>query len=350
MEDNNIEQAYKEFLKNEVEKYCNKDGYYEVYWDSNDIDVLKENLPGMLENYDSGDFIDYISQQVFESYMNSGWYPEDTFLEQIELDINSFGNTDMINYYDERVDNNLLVDDLTSVGYNGLSMGIEDVLSSIDIDVNVMVAPYNEQNFDMGSIISAFGSDYQMPDLDWLEQNYLDNGITYLIHQQGYKLMNLYDELYGNSSNSKLIKSIAKEISNNSAESMSGLTLCSTISALDYSNIIQAMKSGTGYLEFPTNTVVGLYNAWTGSGSVFEIELEKPFIVSVKDVKSIQPDSVSSNSEYSVSEVYGNSISNGSEIIITQSAPNLVQENLDDVLAEVKQKYGKVKGGNYYGR
>lgn len=337
--ENNVKQEYLDFLKKEIQEYCS-DGYYVVEWDYTDIDVLKENLPEMLENYDGGDFIDYISQQVFESYMNSGWYPEDTFLEQIGLDINSSGNTDMINYYDERVDNNLLVDDLASVGYNGLSLGIEDVLSSIDIDVNVMVAPYNEQNFDMGSIISAFGSDYQMPDLDWLEPDYLDNGITYLIHQQGYTLMDLYDELYGTGPDSKLIKSVAKEINNNSAESMSGLTLCSTISALDYSNIIQAMKSETGYLQFPTNTSVGIYNAWSGSGSVFEIELEKPFIVSVKDVKSIQPDNVSSNSGYSVADVYGGGLSTGSGITLTQSAPDLVQEDLEDVLQQVKAKYG----------
>lgn len=340
MENENVEKLYMDFLKSEIEKYCNSDGFYEMYWDYNDIESLKESLPDMLSDYNgSEDFISYVEQQVFESFMNGGWFPEDSLFEQIGLDAHNLDNPEVIDYYDQRLDNGELTDDLEKAGYNGVSLGVSSVLNRISVDVNAMVAPYNEQNFDMGSIISSFGSDYQMPDLDWLEPDYLDNAVTYLVHQQGYKLMDLYDELYGTGPDSKLIKSIAKEINNNGAESMSGLTLCSTISALDYGNILSMLHSGNGYLEFPTNTTVGIYNAWAGSGSVFEIELEKPFVVSVADIRSIELDS-GSNGEYSVAEVYGGGLSNDTGITISQSAPNIVQEDLEAVLQEVRAKYG----------
>ncbi len=336
----NVEKLYMDFLKSEIEKYCNSDGFYEMYWDYNDIESLKESLPDMLSDYNgSEDFISYVEQQVFESFMNGGWFPEDSLFEQIGLDAHNLDNPEVIDYYDQRLDNGELTDDLEKAGYNGVSLGVSSVLDRISVDVNTMVAPYNEQNFDMGSIISSFGSDYQMPDLDWLEPDYLDNAVTYLVHQQGYKLMDLYDELYGTGPDSKLIKSIAKEINNNGAESMSGLTLCSTISALDYGNILSMLHSGNGYLEFPTNTTVGIYNAWAGSGSVFEIELEKPFVVSVAGIRSIELDS-GSNGEYSVAEVYGGGLSNDTGITISQSAPNIVQEDLEAVLQEVRAKYG----------
>lgn len=337
----NVEQLYMDFLKAEVENYCNSDGFYEMYWDYNDIESLKESLPEMLEEYNgSDDFIDYMEQQLFESFMNGGWFPEDSLFEQIGLDAHDLDNQAVIDYYEQRLDNGELTDDLEQAGYNGVTYGIQNVLSGISIDVNTMIAPYNEQNYDMGSIISAFGSDYQIPDLDWLEPDYLDNGITYLVHQQGYKLMDLYDELYGTGPDSKLIKSIAKEINNNGAESMSGLTLCSTVSALDYGNLISLMHSGNGYVEFPTNTRVGIYNAWAGSGSVFEIELEKPFVVAISDIRSIEPDSVSNGGEYSVADVYGSGLSTGSGITLSQSAPELVQEDLEQVLNDVRAKYG----------
>lgn len=339
--ENNVKQEYLDFLKEEIQEYCNNEGYFVMEWDYSDIEALRDGLPEMLSDYDGKtDFIDYMDQQIFESFMNGGWFPEDTLFEQISADIENVDNPEVRDYYEQRVSDGMLSEDLGSVGYNGVSTDIESILSKIELDINTMVAPYNEQNFDMGSIISAFGSDYQIPDLDWLEPDYLDNGITYLIHQQGYTLMDLYDELYGTGPDSKLIKSVAKEINNNGAESMSGLTLCSTVSALEYGRLLNAMNNSGMYVEFPTNTRVGIYNAWAGSGSVFEIELEKPFVVATSDIRSIQPDSVSSASEYSVADVYGGGLSTGSGITITQSAPDLVQEDLDEVLQQVRAKYG----------
>lgn len=335
----NTRELYLNFLKQEIANYCNSEGKFELYWDYQDKEALQDDLPNILSEYNGDvDFISYMEQQLTESFINGGWFPEDSFYEQIENDIKD-GDEQIKAYYEENRDN--LSEDLGEAGYKGIDFQISSVLNSMNIDVNVMIAPYNEQNFDMSSIISAFGSDYQIADLDWLEPDYLDNGITYLVHQQGHTLMELYDELFGTSkTNSKLIKSVAAEINNNGAESMSGLTACATISALTFGKIIAQKQSGNGYLEFPIDTVMGIYNAWAGSGSTFDIELEKPFIVPVSDIRSISADNSSNNGEYSVGEVYGGSLSNDTGITITNEAPDIVSEDLDETLKAVVSKYG----------
>ena len=48
----------------------------------------------------------------------------------------------------------------------------------------------------MGSIVNAFGS-YYLPDTKYAE-GFLNNMLSYLINQQGYKLEQVYDRLFAN--------------------------------------------------------------------------------------------------------------------------------------------------------
>lgn len=335
----NVRAEYLNFLKQEISNYCNSNGSYELYWDSEDIETLKSELSTIVSNYNGDDdFLTYVEDHVISSIDTSGWFPEDSFYEQIENDIKNSDEQIRV-YFEENRDN--LPEDLEEAGYKGVDYNVASVLGRINLNVNVMIAPYNEQNFDMSSIITAFGSDYQIAELDLIDPDYLDNGVTYLIHQQGHTLMELYDALFGNSAtNSKLVKSVASEIQNNNAESMSGLTACATINAVTYGNILKLIQSKNGYLEFPENTAMGIYNSWVGSGSTFDIELEKPFIVPVAYIRSITPDTSSDNGEYSVSDVYGGNLSNDTGITITNEAPNVVSEDLAETLKAVAAKYG----------
>lgn len=340
--ENNLDNAraeYLNFLKQEISSYCNSNGSFELYWDSEDIETLKNELSTIVSNYNGEeDFLTYVEDYVISSMDNGSWFPEDEFYTQIEKDIKN-SDEQIRAYYEENSDN--LSEDLAEAGYKGVDYNIASVLDRININVNVMIAPYNEQNFDMNSIITAFGSDYQTAELDLVDPEYLDNGVTYLIHQQGHTLMELYDELFGNNTtNSKLVKSVASEIQNNNAESMSGLTACATIKAMTYGNILKLIQTKNGYLEFPENTAMGIYNSWVGSGSTFDIELEKPFIVPVAYVRSITPDTSLDNGEYSVSDVYGDNLSNDTGITITNEAPDVVSEDLAETLKAVATKYG----------
>lgn len=335
----NIEQRYNEFLKKEIEKYCNSDGRYEMYWDYRDKQEYAEGLPKLLADFDGDDIVAYLYDQMEENFIDGGYFPEDDFTNAIWNDVKN-EDDELYEYFSNKWDNNEVIDDLYSNGYNGVDYGLSDVLNDIRIPVNIIVAPYNEQNYDMGSIIASFGSDY-LPATNGtdLEPEYLDNGITYLVHQQGHSLKELFDDIYGDNSENKFIRSVVAEIHNNPAEAMSGLTVLAKVGVTTYADLIKAMNQKSGYIEVPTSANIGIFNPWVGTGSVFEIELEKPFVFGGNEIQAVQLDDVSGSGYYSVSDVYGG-YSRDTDITFTSEAPNLYQEDLEEVMQYVAEKYG----------
>ena len=75
--------------------------------------------------------------------------------------------------------------DLESAGYEGIDANVEDLLSRSSFNVNVFFATEAERNFDMGSIVNAFGNDYREPRLEDVDAEDLDNALSYLVNQQG---------------------------------------------------------------------------------------------------------------------------------------------------------------------
>jgi len=51
--------------------------------------------------------------------------------------------------------------------------------------------------------------------------------------------------------------------------------------------------------------MLGIYNSWNGSGSLLEIELEKPLTLSSKDIFKIQIEGSRYCYEYTVDQTYG---------------------------------------------
>lgn len=335
----NIEQRYNDFLKKEIQEYCNTNGQYEMYWDYRDEQEYAEGLPNLLAGYDGDDIIAYLYEQMDENFIDSGYFPEDDFTNAIWNDLKN-EDDELQDYFNEKWNNDEVMDDLYNNGYDGVDYGLSDVLKNIRIPVNIIVAPYNEQNYDMGSIIASFGSDY-LPATNGkdLEPEYLDNGITYLVHQQGHSLKELFDDIYGDNSENKFIRSVVAEIHNNPAEAMSGLTVLAKVSVTTYADLIKAMNQKSGYIEVPTSANIGIFNPWVGTGSIFEIELEKPFVFSGNEIQAVQLDDVSGSGYYSVSDVYGG-YSRDTDITFTSEAPDLYQEDLEEVMQYVAEKYG----------
>lgn len=337
----NIEQRYNDFLKKEIQEYCNADGRYEMYWDYRDEQEYAEGLPKLLADFDGDDIVSYLYEQMEENFIDGGYFPEDDFTNAIWEDIKK-EDEELQEYFSNKWDNDEVMDDLYNNGYDGVDYGLEDVLKSIRIPVNIIIAPYNEQNYDMGSIISAFGSDY-LPATNGkdLEADYLDNGITYLVHQQGHSLKELFDDIYGKKSDNKFIRSVVAEIHNNPAEAMSGLTVLAKVSVTTYADLIKAMNNKSGYVEVSTDAPIGIFNPWIGTGSIFEIELEKPFVFSGNEIQAVQLDDVSGSGYYSVSDVYGG-YSRNNDVTFTNEAPELYQEDLEEVMQYVADNYGNV--------
>ena len=346
MEDNkktDLKEQYYNFLKEEIKRYCNEYGSYQMDWDHQDIAVFSEELPSILDEYTGEDnIIEFIENKVLEIYMNSGWYIEDGLYDKIYDYAKNISDKVLSEYIIKEMSEGDFWFDMSLNGYDGVDVGVDRLLSEMNLVVDIFIATPAEQNYDLGSIIPAFGSDYLSPELDMIDETYLDNGITLLLNQQGHKVMELYDDLYGENSSNKLVRSVAEEITNNPAEATCCLTAVSTVTGEQYAQLINIVNSGAGSVELPVGTSLGIFNDWIGGGSVFEIELEKPFVVPASCILKVKSDSDSSRGNYSVADVYGGDISNENAPIKVLSGSSEVQlEDLATALSEAANKYAE---------
>lgn len=60
-----------------------------------------------------------------------------------------------------------------------------------------------------------------------------------------------------------------------------------------------------GYIELDKNVTCGLYNPWSGGGSVLEIQLDKDVGIPIKYIRCALPDEGGYAHEYSIGNVYG---------------------------------------------
>lgn len=333
---------YLEFLKQQVQELCNDKGCYEVHWDYRD-EISPKDFQQVYEQCrqnQSSNFKEHLLDLLYE--VNSDY--DSSLHNMIENEILLSNDINLIR---EFLDGDFW-EDVASVGYKGIEMNVDDILRQSKLRINIMFATKKEKNQDMGSIIRAFGNDYRLPFANWSvsEEDY-DNALTYLIHQQGYTvkemLICLMKDDYDR--HDPFIASIFHEIANNSAEAMSELTTLVSLSGNDIIQFFNTLLKGKGYLAFGPDTVLGIFNEWNGSGSVLEIELEKPFVVPVSMIREIQVEGVDPPHTYTVSNVYG---MGGpcweDDLSYTDIPPELVQEDIGQTIAKIQTliELGKV--------
>lgn len=252
-------------------------------------------------------------------------------------------------------------------GYNGVEIDVESFLKNNDYKLNLMFATQREVNLDMGSIIDFYTSDfnhfYKYKD-DFEE--YGDNALTYLIHQQGYdveevlKALNNEDFQYTQESN--FVKSVIDEIKEYNGYTMSEVTALVSVNGRDLIDLIDTIESDKfknkednkkKYIEFSKGTTIGLYNEWSGCGSNLDIALEKPAVFPCDMVRNFQIEGAGrENYGYSVNEVYGMVDTPWLEgkVSITDEQPILKEENLkevfDNLLIHKISKSEKIKDKN----
>ena len=67
-----------------------------------------------------------------------------------------------------------------------------------------------------------------------------------------------------------------------------------------------SQRKGTGYIVVSKDTMCGLFNPWSGSGSVLEIELDKDVMIPIKYIFSVEIEGTApQHGCYSVDNVYG---------------------------------------------
>lgn len=339
----NFTKQYNAFLKEKIKEYCNEDGCWEIYWDYTDeiepSTILEAYSKYKEEGYEKVE--DYIENELFEINLDC----DSELFSSIKNDLENsdFYTKEFEKWYMEKCN---IYEDLQRNGYNGISLNLKELLDNSTFYFNIMLATEQERNYDMGSIVTSFGT-YHFPDYDYLNEQDLDNALTYLIHQQGYTCKEYFDILENNSegfsTNYKcnFIESIVDDVVNNTSEAMSELTVLVKMNgkkAIEFLNYLDNKEENQN-LIFNKNCEIGIFNEWAGCGGLLEIKLEKDFIVPKNMIRRFQIEGAK-NQGYTVDEVYGLIRSCWKECMeYTDKEPELVKEDMKNLINYLQENY-----------
>ena len=198
---------------------------------------------------------------------------------------------------------------LQLAGFKGVNVNWKSFIGNYKM--NLMFATEKEQLFDMGSISAVTNPD--LSDIgSALESKrtfkaYADNTLTYLLHQQGYTLSNLYDVLYSDiedKNTNKFLLSVKEEIEDKTSW-MSEFTILIELNQYNIEDVFEAIQTKEGYLIVNQDNEMGLFNEWDGSGSLLNIQPEKEVIMPMSMLRNAQIEGADNNSGYTINETYG---------------------------------------------
>lgn len=331
--DDELHEKWIGYLKSKIDEDCNSSKRYEVYWDYRDElepGTVKRIVEQAIEN-------DTTVESELEDWLweiNDTSEIEEPFLDDVSKNIPE----ELEDYALDRD----LYDDLQEAGYNGVDMNAKELLDNAEVKVNIMFATPEEQNSDMGNLITSFGS-WKDPEYDYIVENteVLDNAMTYLIHQQGHSLKEYYQCLLENPGGfdmkhkSTFIESCVDDCVNNSSDAMSGIMCLTRLTPYELYDLYKAMKNGTPNVEFSKDTYCGTVNIWAGSGGL-GVSLEKPLIMPSSYITHVQVEGAK-DSNYTVDEIFGlvGECWDG-KMTFTNSQPDLYQENKEELIEYIK--------------
>lgn len=289
-------EAYIAWLREKLEDYCNDDGSYEVYWDYDDS-ITPDQLVEAVDNWKSEGYTSPESYLASTLYDTVGEAQESQLYVSILDDLNDAPD-EVRACWDESTG---IWDDLYEAGYTGIDMNLDDLLSRSSFNVNVFFATETERNFDMGSIVNAFGNDYRDPSLEDVDAEDLDNALSYLVNQQGHSVA----EVYGNVDNA-FIRSVREEIDENSSEAMSELCALVRMDGQQLLDFIEKRDAAKDSLVLPKDyATMGIFNQWAGCGGMLDIQLEKDAVLPLSMVRGFQVEGQTDPDGYTVNETYG---------------------------------------------
>lgn len=144
-----------------------------------------------------------------------------------------------------------------------------------------------------------------------------DSSILWLAKQQK-KAGLLVKAIKGNQTDDKFVNSCINELENLPSH-MATLTFLVNMKLFDYFDLREAMESekelnksyileerkGTGTITISKDTMCGLFDVWSGGGSILEIELDKDVVLPIKCIWKAEIETGKSEYGYSVDSVYG---------------------------------------------
>jgi len=275
----------KEIISILEDNYCKvfiKDGelnYYEIEVYNDDYTLQDKTVENILSSKTPMDTF----YETIDGSMDYEWEYVDESVNQVFYSLSRRGHNLS---YEEKDDIGEYLRDRCSI----VSNTVDGCLNE-SYKMNLITTFYDEDNYDF-----AKNSFY----LDGVKiTDKLGKGsITWLVNSQGYKMKDLYDVIYkGKKSDSIFLNSLANELSC-ATYIMNVLTFLLDIELGDAISIVSGKKD----IVIETRVMCGLYNPFNGSGSMLEIELEKPVTISHKNIWSLNVDGAVG---YGIDSIYG---------------------------------------------
>lgn len=307
-------QMFQEFLKEQMDKYC-PNGELVIDWGDTSISssIMREMYEVFLMPNSSNEWW----QDYVDKYPNpDGWnfydfvvniipkienFDDEMFRQEYEV-LNTILRNVPEKFYDilRNVD---FREELEKVGFGNIDMNINALIENTTYYSTLILATPEEQNKDMGSIVTAYGS-WQIPECMNYQMNEedlkcFDNALTHLIYSQGYTVKDVLNQrINPTASDNSFIGSLGVEILNNSSEAMSALAVLVKLKGFDICELVDTIADNDKNIFFSKESVMGLYNPWSGCGGPFDIKLEKPFVCPPMYIKNIEFNSETLNKIY----------------------------------------------------
>lgn len=283
------------FILKAFNEYCNI-----AKSNNNDYETFKDYLEAMFADINAY-YFDLEEKQLLHEIKNNIQYESEELQSSFEALIDGMNDYEI----------------LEVGGFEGINYDIKEFLD-YDYRINLMFATPYERNCDM-SLIPRF------EDVD-------NNALTYLIRQQGYDVHEVFKSLKEDRINdSVFVRSVVDELREQSY-SMAELTALVTARGENLLNLLDNIAHENNYISISKDATIGLYNEWNGSGSLLEIQLEKPAVFPTSMVRNVQIEGAGKeNSGYTVDAVYG-LVSKAwliGNVEIVKEAPALKEENFD---------------------
>ena len=278
----------------------NNDNGIEIYLDYRD-ELSKDDLHKIMTEDNPREYFNQIMDDITMDYID---YARDN-LEETILNNLSEEESEFFNAYSEEVWEWILE---TYYFY------IDEAHYNKTVNVNIMLDTGN-LNYDCAcdNVLNYCGNGEFDKDSSilWLAKQMKKTGLL----RKAVKDINndTYEE-----GKDKFIDSCIQELENLTSH-MGTLTFLVNMSLFEYLDLRDAMKAekklndsyyleqrkGKGSITLSKNTMCGLFNPWSGSGSVLEIELDTDITVPIKCIWVAEIETGKSEYGYSVDDVYG---------------------------------------------
>lgn len=279
-------------------QYPNEDGGIEMYLDYRDT-LSKENLYDIMIADNPRETFDEL---ISDCTLDSSLYYEDELEKEIKKNLTE----DEKDFFEENFDEIWEWVKENYYFYYDAEHYNETVKVNIMLDTGNANSDFTRDNIlNYCNYYSNGGKDLKDSSILWLAKQQKKAGL-------------LMEAIKGNQTDDKFVNSCIQELENLPSH-MATLTFLVNMKLFDYFELREAMESekklnksyileerkGTGTITISKNTMCGLFDVWSGGGSVLEIELDKDVVLPIKCIWKAEIETGKSEYGYSVDSVYG---------------------------------------------